>query len=192
MAVLRPGPTDRVEFFVLKTQPPGSATPPRFVLLGDTMALPEVPVVVLDLAGADLAQAWNLTKQRELERELRKTPLSYSEEQRAARERRVRSNSTVFRWVAGARGGAHSGPEECVMRDWFADVHESEFTGPGGAKVYRYIDPKAQRERPGDVLGATQDGTGVNHATKNRPESRYGPRTAPGPANQQLIVNDNP
>jgi hypothetical protein len=191
VAVRRPGPTDVSRLFLLKTQPPGSAEPPRFVLLASRSDTNGEPVVVLDLAGADLAQAWNLAKQREMERALKKTPPNVSEEERAAHERMARYNRILFFWHVGARGGAHSGPEDCVMRDWFAEVHESAFAGPGGGKVFRYIDPKARQEKPGDVLGATQDGTGVN-ATGNVPEPRYGPRSAPGPANQQLLVNDNP
>jgi hypothetical protein len=192
VAVQRPGPTDDSKYFVLKTQPPGSATPPHFLLLDHPGATNGKPVIVWDLASADLAQKWNAAKHRALERELRKISPNLSEEDRAYLQRTAGWNITDYLWLVGAKGGAHSGPEECVMRDWFAQVHESEFTGPGGLKVYRYIDPEARQEKPGDVLGATQDGTGINHATSNRPESRYGPRTAPGPANQQLIVNDNP
>jgi hypothetical protein len=191
VAVERPGPTDSIRRFLLKTQPPGSAEPPRFVLQKSRLDTNGEPVVVLDLAGGDLAQLWNLKMQRELERELRKIPPNLSESRRAAYESVARRNRTLFAWVVGERGGAHSGPEECLMRDWFAEAHESEFTGPGGIPVFRYIDPEARREKPGRVLGATRAGTGIN-ATSNRPESRYGSRSAPGQANQQLLVNDNP
>ncbi len=126
VGVRRPGLTDNPRRFLLKTQPPGSTEAPQFVIQQNRLDTNEKPVVVLDFAGADLAE-----------------------------------------------------------------VHESEFTASGGRNVFRYIDPKAWLDKPGKVLGATQEGTGIN-ARSNPPEPRYGPRSAPGPASEQLIVNENP
>ncbi|MBM4062052.1 MAG: hypothetical protein FJ265_13290 [Planctomycetes bacterium] len=85
-------------------------------------------------------------------------------------------------WRIGVPGGEHSGPETCVMRDWFADAHGSQ---RAGAPVL--IENGPPRERPGTTLGTQLEGTGINAPGR----ARYGDiRGSRPPANAQLVVND--
>lgn len=64
----------------------------------------------------------------------------------------------VDEWVlVGEAGGAHSGPEECVMRDWFARLYRTAETR-GRFPVYGI----APQQRPGTRLATTRAGTGIN------------------------------
>src|SRR6185295_10481920 len=59
--------------------------------------------------------------------------------------------STVQYVLVGTRGSAHSGPENCVMRDWFADYYLPRETRDG-APLYRL----KGWEKPGTQLGTTR------------------------------------
>jgi hypothetical protein len=89
-----------------------------------------------------------------------------------------------YRLVAGT-GSAHSGPVDCVMRDWFADYYPSKSSRDGFPVYFQAGD-----ERPGARLGSTRLGTGFNRKG-NLPESRYGDSAVAEPANRQLVVRDN-
>jgi len=93
--------------------------------------------------------------------------------------------SPAYSVVVGTPGSAHSGPEDCVMRDWFADLYLSH-TQRDGVPVYKYT---LGTERPGTQLGTTRKGTGINDA-KRPLGSRYGDSAVAAPANRQLVVKD--
>jgi hypothetical protein len=93
--------------------------------------------------------------------------------------------STVRYVLVGTKGSAHSGPENCVMRDWFADYYLSRETRDG-FPLYRM----GPLEKPGTRLGTTRTGTGINLKTR-RPEPAYGDSNVAQPANKQLVVRDN-
>ena len=86
--------------------------------------------------------------------------------------------------VVGAKGGAHSGPEDCVMRDWFAALYRTHIE-TDGLPVYRY----APAQRYGNRLGDTRAGTGIN-AKNHRNGSAFGDSAVAEPARQQLVVKD--
>jgi hypothetical protein len=90
----------------------------------------------------------------------------------------------VFYFLVGAKGGAHSGPEECVMRDWFADLYSSPELRDG-FEVYRF----APAQRPGTLLGTTRRGTGINADSPER-GSCFGDSAVIEPASKQLVVKD--
>lgn len=91
----------------------------------------------------------------------------------------------AFNVIVGLPGSSHSGPEYCVMRDWYADIYLSHYRNDG-VPVYKW----ATGERPGTRLGTTRKGTGINDA-KRPLGSRYGDSAVrPYPASQQLVVKD--
>jgi hypothetical protein len=93
--------------------------------------------------------------------------------------------STVRYVLIGTPGSAHSGPENCVMRDWFADFYLSRETRDG-LPLYR----TRPSEKPGTQLGTTRKGTGINLGTRF-PEPAYGDSKVANPANRQLVVKDS-
>ncbi len=179
VGVDRPGPSDKVVRFYLD-------------LTGDrpTFSTPfEGPVLVIDFFGRDLARDIAEIANKDIEREAE----PYEGESPAATQQRVNRYKSVYYnwdWLVGTKGGAHSGPENCLMRDWFADVYKSRLPSVDGRPVYRLIDPKLGAERPGTRLGSTRQGTGVNDPNR-KPEPRYGDSGVIEPANKQMVVSDH-
>jgi hypothetical protein len=87
--------------------------------------------------------------------------------------------------LIGTAGTAHSGPENCLMRDWFADFYLSRETREG-VPLYR----TSPVEKPGTQLGTARKGTGINLGTRF-PEPAYGDSKVVAPANRQLVVKDS-
>ena len=86
----------------------------------------------------------------------------------------------------GVVGGAHSGPESCVMRDWYAQLYRSKETR-GRFPVYQFV---TVRQRPGDSLAYTRVGTGINAAT--RPGgAMFGDSAVTTGAARQIVVRDS-
>lgn len=160
VGVDRPGPSGRL--CVITFHPPADASgAPRASLGGED-------IQVLDEAGNDMVQGWwNL--------QLRHAPPA---------ERFLRTYTR--RWLVAERGMAFGGPDDCVMRDWFADLYRSR--QEASPPIYRLVRPNG--ERPGGVLCRICSGTGVN-APDRRPDSRYGPRLVGIPASAQLVVRDS-
>lgn len=183
LGVERPGAEDRMRLFELITPGPGGSGEPEILLL------PNTRVVILDFFGEDFARKWFQQVSGPLERIPHRVPPGLSSAQAADYARRQRFTLTRFRWLVGERGGSHSGPDDCVMRDWFADVYRSKFNAPDGRPIYRLVDPPRGAEQPGRVLGTTRSGTGVN-APDRQPEPRYGDSAASAPASRQMVVSD--
>ncbi|MFO1051208.1 MAG: hypothetical protein U1F36_03200 [Planctomycetota bacterium] len=89
-----------------------------------------------------------------------------------------------MRLLLGEKGGAHSGPERCVMRDWYADLYATDAVRDG-LPVYRM----PPRQTPGTELGTTRRGTGINAAGRT-PASCFGDSAVTTPARKQLAVKD--
>lgn len=182
VGVDRPGPKDRVKTFRLDLGDPATGTQPGFSTF-------EGPVLVIDFMGQDLAK--QLAAHLKAGSERNSAP--WEGESVAETKKRVndwKSTMLGYSWLAGARGGAHSGPEECVMRDWFADIYRSTLPAVDGRPLYRVIDDVRGPEKPGTVLGSTRQGTGVNDPNR-KPEPRYGDSGVSEPANKQLVVSDH-
>ncbi len=167
VGVDRPGRGDFTTRLVLVPPEPGGLP---MIVAGSQ----RTPVTVLDEQGRDVAitrwQAAQATTQRI--RDMGLIEIFPTLAQSAA----------SWYWRIGVPGGEHSGPDTCVMRDWFADARAMH---RGGAPVL--IENGAPREQPGRTLGTQLTGTGVNAPGK----SRYGDiRGGRPPANAQLVVND--
>ncbi len=184
VGVDRPGPDDHLRYFELQLPPPGGAEAP-FMLL-----LPNTPVVVLDSFGEDVAKKWSARVRRAIDQAPTRVPPGQSPADQDNWVKGRRHHLITFRWLVGEKGGAHSGPDYCVMRDWFADIHRSRLNDPSGRPIYRLTDPHRGAERRGTVLGTTRQGTGVN-APDHLPEPRYGDSDVAAPANQQMIIADH-
>jgi len=156
----RPGGIAKLDFV---TAPQDSKWKPHFLLNGQ-------PVIIETEAGRDLAaDTSNNLVRANSNLPPGATPITFS----------------AHSVVVGTPGSAHSGPEECVMRDWFADLYQTHYARDG-VKIYKYT---LGTEQPGRVLGTTRKGTGVND--ENRPQgSRYGDSNVEAPANKQLVVKD--
>ena len=87
-------------------------------------------------------------------------------------------------YLIGEKGGAHSGPVECLMRDHYADLYRSSAT-QNGLPVFRFVPSATDGER----LGTTRSGTGIN--APRTPEPCFGDSRIRLPANRQLVVRDN-
>jgi hypothetical protein len=152
--------------------------------------LPNTPVVVIDFFGDDIAKKWAPRVRAALDRAVNSLPPGTTPaEAEKFRNDRIKAGSS-WTWLVGEKGGAHSGQESCVMRDWFADVYRTRFNDSKGRPIYRLIDPSRGEEQPGTVLGSTRKGTGVNAADRV-PEPRYGDSNVGEPANRQMIIADH-
>ncbi|MCC7375007.1 MAG: hypothetical protein IT581_10140 [Verrucomicrobiales bacterium] len=184
VGVDRPGPQDEVRTFELAVPPAGSTNEPSLTLL------PGTPVVVIDFFGDDIAKKWAPRIRASLDRAVNSLPPGTTPaEAEKFRNDRIKAGSH-WNWLVGEKGGAHSGQETCVMRDWFADVYRTRFNDSKGRPIYRLIDPARGEEKPGTVLGNTRQGTGVN-APDRVPEPRYGDSNVGEPANRQMIIADH-
>jgi hypothetical protein len=152
--------------------------------------VPNTRVVVLDFFGDDFARKWQQQIAGPLSRIPHRIPAGTSAATAADLSQSQRQALTRFRWLVGEKGGAHSGPENCVMRDWFADVYRSRVNAADGRPIYRLVDPARGAEQPGTRLGTGRKGTGVN-APDRQPEPRYGDSEVSAPANRQMVVRDS-
>lgn len=184
LGVERPGPDDSMKQFELVMPPPGSSEPPEILMV------PNTRVVVLDFFGDDFARKWQQQIAGPLSRIPHRIPAGTSAATAADLSQSQRQALTRFRWLVGEKGGAHSGPENCVMRDWFADVYRSRVNAADGRPIYRLVDPARGAEQPGTRLGTGRKGTGVN-APDRQPEPRYGDSEVSAPANRQMVVRDS-
>ncbi len=163
VGVERPGPPGKIAQLGFVSAPEARDGKPHYVLDGHR-------VVIETEGGQDHAVANNNALVRaNLNRSPGETPFSMP----------------AYSVIIGTKGSAHSGPENCVMRDWFADLYQSSYVRDG-IQVYKYT---LGTERPGTSLGTTRSGTGINLST-NRPEPRYGDSKVAAPANRQLVVKD--
>jgi len=184
VAVDRPGPSDRVRLFELLIPSTGSSDPAQFRIIPTF-----TPVVVLDAAGRDLAALWSSRVSSHRDRASKRGPVGLSPADRARFANLERGSLTTFHWLVGEKRGAHSGPVDCVMRDWFADVYQSATTSADGLPIYRFVDRSRGGEKPGPRLGTTREGTGINAPTAT-PESRYGDGSGVA-ANRQMVISDS-
>ncbi len=182
VSVDRPGPSDKTGSFLFYPGDAVAGIKPYF-------ELGPKKVLVIDFFGRDLAEQWASRINQSIER----AKQSRGEEtpaQTAARASKQAANLTSFKWLIGEKGKAHSGPEECLMRDWFADVYHSSFPSVDGLPVYRLVDRERGAEQPGGRLGSTRKGTGVNDPNR-QPEPRYGNSGVGTAANRQMVVSDS-
>ena len=184
LGVERPGPDDSMKNFELVLPPAGSSDPPEIRMQ------PNSRVVVIDFFGDDFARKWQQQIAGPLSRVPHKTLDGVPAAAAANLAESQRQALTRFRWLVGEKGGAHSGPENCVMRDWFADVYRSRLNASDGRPIYRLVDPARGAEQPGTRLGTGRRGTGVN-APDRQPEPRYGDSEVSAPANRQMVVRDS-
>lgn len=185
VGVDRPGADDRLRPFELQLVPEGSNAEPWFMLL------PNTPVLILDFFGDDLAKKWAPAVRQGAARTAGSAPLELVADSEVGPYRaKLERDFSRFDLLVGEKGGAHSGQEDCVMRDWFADVYRTRFNDSQGRPIYRLIDPQRGPEQPGTVLGSTRRGTGVN-APDRVPEPRYGDSAVAAPANRQMIISDH-
>jgi hypothetical protein len=167
VGVDRPGPSGKIAMLIFvpaAQSPEGKA---YFLLDGQK-------VLCLSEDGRDFA----VLLERQWELSVTPTavyPPMHSDPNDSSRYRRV---------LIGTKGSAHSGPEDCVMRDWFADYYQSR-DSRDGLPIYYY----SSDEKPGTRLGETRKGTGVNQDT-HLPEPRYGDSNVAEPAFHQLVVKD--
>lgn len=184
VGVDRPGPADRVRIFELRIPEAESSDPAKFLISPDW-----TPVVLLDAAGRDLAALWDNRVRSQRERASKRGPVGLSPTDRKRFADLERGSIARFPWLVGEKRGAHSGPENCVMRDWFADVYRSNENSADGFPIYRLLDRSRNGEKPGPRLGTTREGTGINARTAT-PESRYGDGTGVA-ANRQMVISDS-
>lgn len=181
VSVDRPGPSDKVGSFRFIPGDPATGRKPAFEL-GPTR------VLLIDFFGADFAEQFAAVADR-ADKYIGEPLEGETAAQTANRVRIHRDKLKQLRLLVGQKGGAHSGPEECLMRDWFADVYRSSLPSVDGRPVYRLIDRARGAETPGSQLGSTRQGTGINDPGR-LPEPRYGNSSVAQPANKQMVVSD--
>jgi hypothetical protein len=160
----RPGASDKIR--ALELLPPDATTgaPARYVLDG-------VPVRIENADGTDRAEPHYRFHLKDV--------------QLAQEFRMPVPVLRPFRLLVGARGGAHSGPIECLMRDCYADLYATGYVFEG-LPVYRWT----TSQRAGTALGSTRQGTGFN-AADHPGGSWFGDSRVATPANRQLVVRDS-